>query len=97
MPDDLAFTMRTGRCDRVNGAFEAVEDHRAAVRADELESLVVVISAYFAFSHMMPPLVASAARSAATGRSLSERHLDPKAGVPSEDFPAASACQDGAA
>jgi hypothetical protein len=43
--DGFAFSMRADRRNQMYRAFEAVEDHGAAVRTDELKSLVMTKSA----------------------------------------------------
>ena len=53
MPDDPASTMRTLRRERLNGAFETVENV-AFVPDDYFESLIVVISADFTCRHFCP-------------------------------------------
>jgi hypothetical protein len=50
MTDDAAAAMRADRREGGDGAFEAVEDERAAAHGD-LEALVVVIAALRAFAH----------------------------------------------
>jgi hypothetical protein len=50
MPDDAALAMWTGGCERVDRAFEAVEDVALAT-SDHLEGLVVFVFANFTFSH----------------------------------------------
>ena len=50
MPDDAAAAMRAGGRERLDRAFEAVEDHGAAAHGD-LEALVVVVAALFTSRH----------------------------------------------
>jgi hypothetical protein len=50
MSDDPAAAMAAGRRNRVNGAFEAVED-MGLTRLDQLERLVVIVSANFTPCH----------------------------------------------
>jgi hypothetical protein len=50
VPDDLAMTMLTHGCDRLNGAFQAVECMFRAGSYD-IETLVVIVTANFARSH----------------------------------------------
>jgi len=50
MPDDTAAAMGTGGRERLDRAFEAVEDHGAAAHGD-LEALVVVVAALFTSRH----------------------------------------------
>jgi hypothetical protein len=50
MPDNANSTMSAGWCERMNGAFEAVEGMRLAAHRD-LKRLVVVIAAGFTCSH----------------------------------------------
>ena len=52
MPDDPASAMRTLRRERLNGAFETVENV-TFVPGDYFESLVVVISADFTGRHFL--------------------------------------------
>jgi hypothetical protein len=50
VPDDADSAMIAGRCERMNGALEAIEGMRLAVHRD-LKGLVVVIAAGFTCSH----------------------------------------------
>ena len=52
--DDAAAAMRAGGRERLDRAFEAVEDHGAAAHGD-LEALVVVVAALRASAHSSPP------------------------------------------
>lgn len=50
MADDFASAMVAFRRDYLDGALEAIEDMRLALRRD-LKGFVVIVSAQFAFSH----------------------------------------------
>jgi hypothetical protein len=56
MPDDAAAAMGVGGRERLDRAFEAVEDHGAAAHGD-LEALVVVVAALFTSRQWPPPSV----------------------------------------
>src|SRR5690349_21029194 len=62
VPDDPALAMGAGRRDGVNGALEAVEDHGPAVRAHQLEGLVILVAAYIASRHGAFPVSGAACR-----------------------------------
>jgi hypothetical protein len=52
--DDANSAMIAGRCERMNGAFEAIKSMRLAAHGD-LKRLVVVVAAGFTCSHDGPP------------------------------------------
>jgi hypothetical protein len=54
VPDDADSAMIAGRCERMNGALEAIEGMRLAVHRD-LKGLVIVIAAGFTCSHDVRP------------------------------------------